>query len=430
MFRRKNQMSKATKWIDSIEKEKRIREVNSFIQEKLEMIQLTEEDLHSIACIHPLISEHVEELVDEFYATILKIEELRLIIDKNSSVEKLRRTLRDHLLGMFTGILDSTYFEKRLIIAKVHYRIGLKPSWYMGAFQNLQHSLFHVVVKGVKDPNEFTMIWSAITKILSLEQQLVLEAYNEENDLIINRTFDEGKRELQDKIYEVCNNLVAVAEATDMSVDSLISRSKDLRSIVHTSHEQAVSVENQVEEGKNILSNLLNDMGQVEEDTQSMRETVIQLNDSSKEITNVIQIVHAIADQTNLLALNSAIEAARAGEHGKGFSVVAQEVRKLAEKTKQSVTNIQTLIDTSFLYTQEVADRLSKVEEAVKSSANASKLTDNTFSSIQVSINENEQNLSNVNGQINELLTSIEQIGKSMSEVATSAEELKITTQK
>lgn len=430
MFRLKSQKSTVTKWIDSIEKEKRILSVNPFIEEKLEMIQLTEDDLHSIACIQPLIKDHIDDLVDEFYATILKIEELRCMIENNSSVEKLRRTLKEHLLGMFTGILDSAYFEKRLIIAKVHYRIGLKPSWYMGAFQNLQHSLFHVVVNGVNDPKEFQIIWSAVTKILSLEQQLVLEAYNEENNLIINRTFDEGKKELQEKIYAVCNNLVAVAEATDLSVESLISRSIDLSKIVHTSHEQAVSVENQVEEGKSILLNLLNDMEKVEEDTQSMRDTVIQLNDSSKEITNVIQIVHSIADQTNLLALNSAIEAARAGEHGKGFSVVAQEVRKLAEKTKQSVTNIQTLIDTSFLYTQEVADRLTKVEEAVKSSANASKLTDKTFSSIQVSINDNEQNLSNVNGQINELLTSIEQIGNSMSEVATSAEELKITTQK
>lgn len=424
MFKKRNPKGNVNKWRDSIEVQNRILISEPFIEEKLKMIQLAEDDLHSIACIQPLIESHIDVLVDYFYSTILKIEELRTIIEQQSSVEKLRRTLREHLLGMFNGVLDSSYFEKRLRIAKVHYRIGLKPSWYMGAFQNLQHSLFEVIVNAVEDPEEFQAIWLAVTKILSLEQQLVLEAYHEENDLIIKQTFDEGQKALQDKIYEVCHELLAVSNATDLSVESLFTKSEKLSNIVHVSHNEAISIEEQVREGKKIVSSLLNHMEMVKEDTLSMRNTVTQLNESSNEITNVVKMVHDIADQTNLLALNSAIEAARAGEHGKGFSVVAQEVRNLAEKTKQSVTNIQTLIGHSFSYTQEVTEKLSRVEEAVKSSAEASKLTEHTFSSIQVSINENEQNLSHVSDQIGTLLITIEQIGKSTSEVASSAEEL------
>ena len=68
------------------------------------------------------------------------------------------------------------------------------------------------------------------------------------------------------------------------------------------------------------------------------------LEHTSQQIHQIVSIVTSIAEQTNLLALNASIESARAGEHGKGFAVVAQEVRKLAEETKKSISNISTFI--------------------------------------------------------------------------------------
>jgi methyl-accepting chemotaxis protein len=96
--------------------------------------------------------------------------------------------------------------------------------------------------------------------------------------------------------------------------------------------------------GAELMNNAMDKMGGIEQSVSNSAQVVRKLGENSKQIGQIVESISAIADQTNLLALNAAIEAARAGEAGRGFSVVAEEVRKLAEQSQQSAEEIKNRI--------------------------------------------------------------------------------------
>ena len=229
---------------------------------------------------------------------------------------------QNHIYTLFQGVIDDQFVEVRLNVAKAHYRIGLSPQWYLSAFQNLQNSFLNLIYQHVNQVNYQKELISAMSKMLSFEQQLVIEAYERENIQERERQYEEIKSEVKRQILGTSQELRASSEQTHTAANELGANGKSLRNLIEVQTEQSAKSKGIAEEGQIHLHALSANINNLVTFMNNVDETIQLLNQSNQQITESVKLVHSIADNINLLSLNSAIEAARAGEHGKGFAVV------------------------------------------------------------------------------------------------------------
>ena len=325
---------------------------------------------------------------------------------------------------MVSGVINDKFIENRYRVAKAHFRVGLEQNWYLAAFQNLRDTFIRVFANEIPNKDEFFTILISIEKILSFEQQLVLEAYENEVKNNLNDEYERGKRDLQEKMIAISDELLALTEETHASVENFNQRIVSISHIVEDSNKKSIHALEDATESKKAMNGLIEEISSIEHSTQRMETTIQTLINLAKEITKIVYIVQDIAEETNLLALNSAIEAARAGEHGKGFAVVAQEVRRLAEQTKSSIKQINDLVVSTNQSIAEVGNILKDVNETVNKGVETSQQTFITFQEMMDNIEESSRVILNVNHEVSNLVQTVQEITFATNEVKDSASKL------
>ncbi|WP_312099274.1 methyl-accepting chemotaxis protein [Niallia sp.] len=254
-------------------------------------------------------------------------------------------------------------------------------------------------------------------------------------------------------ITQIVNTIDQLAAGNTEQAGTMNGISRTLSDVVSLIDGIAAKTSENAEQAAHSLDSINEGQSSVDIQTQKMEKTLCVSNEVNRSINELKEMIHqvtgfvgiitSIAEQTNLLALNASIEAARAGEAGKGFSVVADEIRKLAEQTSHSASEITSIIDKTSEKTDLAVSNIEQSNKLIDEQRDALKITEEAFDKIRrmyeeivggfsqtaatmKTVNSNSQSVSN---QIQDLTSCVEEFAASTEEISATGKEQLVTTE-
>ncbi|MEK5172155.1 methyl-accepting chemotaxis protein [Heyndrickxia sp. FSL W8-0496] len=212
------------------------------------------------------------------------------------------------------------------------------------------------------------------------------------------------------------NELSSIMGSFTLKVEEANEKGK----LIQQSSNQVLSM---ASEGKKLMESSNEQMAKIDQIVQGAVQKVQSLDSQSREISTLVSVINDIAEQTNLLALNAAIEAARAGEHGKGFAVVADEVRKLAEQVSHSVTDITSIVINIQKESGMVAESLLNGYSEVEKGTSQIQTTGKTFTEINEAVIKMVNSITTISDSLSEMEDNSLKMNRSIEEIASISQE-------
>jgi methyl-accepting chemotaxis protein len=254
-------------------------------------------------------------------------------------------------LDLFRGTYDNAYVERRLQIGVVHERIGLPAKWYLGGNAVFFQLIVAILARKYRfRPNALSKSVAALNKVMTLDQELVMDTY----------------------VGSVVEKIKGLSHQVVQTIEVLAPSARKAAELATLAEETSRAAVQMAEDGATTVQQALAGMSQLKQTAEESVEEVHRLNERISQIGSVIKLLDEFTTDTNVLALNASVQAARSGAQSTGFSVIAENIRKLADESKESLQRVHSLV-------AEIQDATDATVTAFKSGAakvdDGSKLT-------------------------------------------------------
>ncbi|MBU5436879.1 methyl-accepting chemotaxis protein [Tissierella sp. MSJ-40] len=261
----------------------------------------------------------------------------------------LRRTLiKTSIVSLVIGLFIS-YFSSQRIAKRI---VDISSKTKTLADLDLR---FSVDEKSLQREDEIGLMARSIQTVIDSMRSFALEVQESSQHVAASSeelaAISQQSAAASTSVAEAANE---IAQQSDVQLQEILGVSSAMQEVAKQFMlvmEQAKLVDglsksshDSTEKGKEMIDEVIGQMDNIKDSTSRVKNSLVNINDSSKKMDEILVVIQSVAEETNLLALNAAIEAARAGEYGRGFAVVADEIRKLAEQTQKSTEEINNLI--------------------------------------------------------------------------------------
>lgn len=271
---------------------------------------------------------------------------------------------------------------------------------------------------GSNSKDEFNQLGDASNRMITGIGHIVGQVVEANRELSqLHRYLSDSMRSLGDNSSQVeiqTEQAASASQQISATINEMARRTSDVGNATHTAYDSA-------RQGSIIIEASVESMRRLSQLIQATHAQVALLGQSSNKVSGIIDVINSLADQTNLLALNAAIEAARAGDAGRGFSVVAEEVRSLAQKTVSATTNIAVIVS-------EFKEQTHNMHELMSSGISLAAESEQHAAQVAASISQITCSMEQLSGEMNQVVVAIEEISSTTEDIAGKIEEINVHT--